>query len=384
VQRRKSSHPTHLIKERRSLAESVEHQLQNGSNSAQIDVEGNIVSFSHLDKVLWPGSRGLESFTKRDLAVYMARVSPYLLEHLKDRPLTMIRYPNGINSERFFQKHADEHMPEFIEKITYFTEDKGQDLEYILCNNLATLMWCAQMAALELHTVHFRLNKQSDAQHLSATITGSVENLDKSLVNYPDFLVFDLDCYLYSGKEMPHEEPQLHRKGFSLVRDVAYWLREMLDHLAIKSFVKISGKTGLHIYVPIVRNLDYDTVRAVAAAVGHVLMQKHRDKVTMEWRTVKRTGKVFFDHNMNARGKTLASPYSPRNSAQATVSAPIEWSELESVYPTDFTIATTPAYLKDKHDPWLRILEQKNDLLHLLEQQPEFNGTRLLDSAKKR
>ncbi|HXG35487.1 MAG TPA: ATP-dependent DNA ligase, partial [Dehalococcoidia bacterium] len=132
-------------------------------------------------------------------------------------------------------------------------------------------------------------------------------------------------------------------------------------------FVKTSGKTGLHIYVPILRQLDYDTVRSMSEAIcKHVLRQRPRE-VTMEWSVEKRRGKVFLDHNQNVRGKTLASIYSPRPLAEATVSMPLRWDELDKVYPTDFTILNAPERLQEIGDIWSGILDAKNDLHNLLD-----------------
>ncbi len=141
--------------------------------------------------------------------------------------------------------------------------------------------------------------------------------------------------------------------------------------LSLTPFVKTSGRTGLHIYVPILRHFDYDTVRAAAGAVGGYLIRQHPQDITMEWSVRKRKGKVFFDHNQNSRGKTLASAYSPRPSPDASVAVPLSWEELASVYPTDFTIINVPDRLARTGDPWKEILKAKHDLGRLLAEKPE-------------
>jgi bifunctional non-homologous end joining protein LigD len=191
--------------------------------------------------------------------------------------------------------------------------------------------------------------------------------LKGSVLNYPDFIVFDLDPYLYAGTEEKGEEPALNRAAFARTCEVAFWLKEQLDGLGLSSFVKTSGRTGLHIFVPIFRQLDYDTVRAAAATIGQFLLRKHSKDITMEWSVSKRTGKVFFDYNQNTRGKTLASIYSPRLAPEASVSTPVAWDKLETIYPPDFTILTVPDLLEQRGDLWSDILEAKHDLSGLLE-----------------
>jgi bifunctional non-homologous end joining protein LigD len=147
-------------------------------------------------------------------------------------------------------------------------------------------------------------------------------------LNFPDFIVFP---YIYSGLESAGEEPE-----YKAVVEVAYYLKDLFKELNIISYVKTSGKTGLHIFVPIISSYTYDQTRRFAEVIGNMLVKTYPGKITMEWKTIKRKGKVFFDHNQNSKGKTLASIYSVRPTVSATVSMPIEWKELSSVVPTDF------------------------------------------------
>jgi len=186
-------------------------QIDNKDDSLILEVEGSDISFSHLNKVLWPEPKK-SPITKRDYLHYLIAVAPYLLPHLKDRPLTLIRFPNGVNGPRFFQKHWDQKLPEYLETVSSYSESDDSNHDYLLCNNLPTLLWLAQIADLELHTSHCRIDAKPDASRLSKTFTGSVENIDKSLLNYPDFIVFDLDPYIYSGKELKGEEPALSKR----------------------------------------------------------------------------------------------------------------------------------------------------------------------------
>ena len=147
--------------------------------------------------------------------------------------------------------------------------------------------------------------------------------MQQSVLNYPDFVVFDLDPYLYSGKEARGAEPELHPEGFAATCQAALWLKEMLDSLGLASFVKTTGRTGLHIYVPIQRTLDYHATHSISETMARVLAQQHPGEVTIEWAVDKRRGKVFADYNQNVRGKTLASIYSPRVLPWAAVSMPL-------------------------------------------------------------
>jgi bifunctional non-homologous end joining protein LigD len=285
-----------------------------------------------------------------------------VLPHLRDRPLTLTRYPNGIDGKHFFQKHWEHGLPEFVDTVRLFSEHNDVDGEYLICNNLPTLLWLGQLANIELHTWYSRVNPEPDGHHLPLTFSGSAENIDSSLLNYADFMVFDLDPYIYSGREAKGAEPALNRKAFEKTSQVAVWLKELLDSLELPTYIKTTGKTGLHVYVPILRKLDYDSVRAIAETIGRYLMQEHPDEITMEWSVQKRTGKVFFDHNQNTRGKTLASLYSARPVPEASVSMPVRWDELPKIYPPDFTILTAPQRLAQTGDLWADILEHKADL----------------------
>ncbi|MFQ6019273.1 MAG: non-homologous end-joining DNA ligase, partial [Dehalococcoidia bacterium] len=351
----------------RTEVESVLEQMENRGGRFVLKVQGGRLPLSNLDKELWPALDGRRALGKRDLIVYLARVSPYLLPHLRDRPLTLTRYPNGIHGEHFYQKHWDNPLPDFVETVRLFSEHNEGDQEYLICNNLATLLWLGQLADLELHTWYSRTSPEPDGHHLSTQFTGSLENVQGSLLNYPDFIVFDLDPYIYSGREAEGAEPELNRRAFAKTCEVALWLNDLLKSLSLSSFVKTSGRTGLHVYVPVLRQFDYDAVRSACETIGRFLLGQHRREITMEWTVKKRSGKVFLDHNQNARGKTLASVYSPRPMPEAAVSMPLRWDELGHIYPTDFTILTAPGRLSELGDLWAGMPEAKQDLKALLE-----------------
>jgi bifunctional non-homologous end joining protein LigD len=155
-------------------------------------------------------------------------------------------------------------------------------------------------------------------------------------------------------------------KGFKSIVEVAFYLKELFDELKIISNVKNSGKTGLHIFVPVIRAYSYGQTKAFAEIVGRILSKQIPQKITTVWDTSQRSGKVFFDYNQNAKGKTIASLFSARPSVSATVSMPINWEELENIIPSDFTISTVPDILKRHADPWKDILEKGQDLVKIL------------------
>ncbi len=334
-----------------------------------LDVGGVRIKLTNLDKVFWPATRDRPARTKRELIRYYARVAPCILPHLRDRPLTLNRHPNGIAGKNFYQKHWPQPFPtEFrVERAVLFSAQNDADGEYILVNNVQTLIWLAQLADIEMHAWMARVDPEPDVRGLPTTFAGSEENIQRSVLNYPDYMVFDLDPYIYAGSEKAGEEPSLNRRAFEKTREMALALKEALQQLRLSSFVKTTGRTGLHVYVPVLRQHTYDEIRAATEAVGRFVLQLHPHDLTMEWQTSKRAGKVFFDHNQNMRGKTLAAQYSLRPTPLATVSMPVTWEELPHVYPTDFDVDTAPERLRRQGDVWAGILEAKQDLRAVVE-----------------
>ena len=182
------------------------------------------------------------------------------------------------------------------------------------------------------------------------------------MLNFPDWVVFDIDPYIYSGKEKKGEEPELNTIAFEKGKEVAFWLRELLHTMKLDPIVKTSGKTGLHVFVPIRRTIDFDAARHVSELVGRHLMRQHPKDITMEWSVPKRTGKIFMDYNMNVRGKTLNVAYSPRGAAGAPVSMPLTWEELEKAHPLDFRLTNAARRVQATGDRWKDALTRKQDL----------------------
>ncbi|HEX4388573.1 MAG TPA: DNA ligase D [Steroidobacteraceae bacterium] len=345
-------------------AADVLAQLKGGAKSLELKVGDARIKLSNLDRIYWPADPAArqEAVSKRDFIAYLAQVGRYMLPHLTDRPLTMIRMPEGINGERFFQKHWAQSLPEFVESVTVFSEHKDERHRYLLANNLPTLLWLGQVGTLEFHVWHSRAQLLPEAQGASTDYAASLATLEASILNYPDYLVFDIDPYIYSGKEAKGAEPELNRHGFAVGKRVAFWLRSLLRQMSLEAVVKTSGKTGLHVFVPIERTVTFDEARHICESIGRHVMREHPKEITMEWAVEKRTGKIFIDYNMNVRGKTLNSAYSPRGVPGAPVSMPLTWEELEAAEPMDFTIKDVPARLEKTGDRWHDVLELKQSL----------------------
>ena len=204
--------------ERRPVSEAevarALEQLENRADKFILQVEGHKIPVSNLAKDLWPPYERRRALTKRDLLVYLAKAAPVLVPHMQDRPITLTRYPNGVQGQHFYQKHWEGKLPDYVETVKLHSEQYDEDQDYLICNNLSTLLWLGQLADIELHTWYSRVNPEPDGHHLPASYTGSEENFDRSLLNHPDFIVFDLDPYIYSGQEKKGGEPEMNRQAF--------------------------------------------------------------------------------------------------------------------------------------------------------------------------
>ena len=329
---------------------------------SSLETNGHAVRLTTLHRVYWPEvpAIGQAAITKLDLIRYLVRMSPLILPHVRDRPLTLFRWPAGIQGRRMLQKHPESALPGFVETATIFSESKGTDDEYLLCNNLATLVWLAENGALEIHVWHSRV-RADDAAEARSPSAGSTANLASSAVNFPDYMLFDLDPYIYSGSERSGGEPEPNEAGFAQGTQVALWLKDVLDGMSLPSCVKTSGKTGLHVVVPIAPTLRYDVVRRVAKTICQHLLSQHPTSITTEWDTGKREGKVFMDFNMNVRGKSIIAPYCPRGLPGAPVSMPLSWREFPHAQPMQFRIGTLMTATKRK-DPWAAVIDDSQSL----------------------
>ena len=273
-------------------------------------------------------------------------MAPHVLRHLRERPLTLIRQPAGVAGRRFVHFHYEQPLPDFVETVDIHSEKSGRPRQYLLCNNPPTLIWLAHVGCLEFHGWHSR----ADAPDL------------------PDYIVCDLDPYIYAGTERPGAQPEFSVGAFERCKEVALALKDVLDAMGLASVVKTSGKTGLHVLVPIKRTISFDAARAVAVTLGRHLMDRLPKLVTMDASISKRTGRIFFDAGMNARVRTLSAPYSVRGIAGAAVAMPVTWAELPDTVPPDHTMATVPGFVDKRSDIWAEILDEKQDIAAVLRQ----------------
>src|SRR5881409_1857307 len=287
------------------------------------------VKFSNLDKVFWPD----EGYTKGDLIDYYRAVSPWMLPYLADRPLVLTRFPDGINGKSFFQKDAPEYAQAFVRTVTIWSEDSQRELDYFVCDNESSLLYIANMAAILLHVWSSR-----------------VATLEK-----PDWCILDLD---------PKEAP------FTDVVTVAKAVQALCDDIGLPTGIKTSGSTGLHVLIPLGRQVTYEQSRTLGGLLARVIAAELPEIATVTRQVQKRGGKVYLDYVQNGHGRLLVAPFSVRPLPGAPVSMPLKWSEVTPKLDIKkFTIKTAPARMKKLgEDPLRPVLELKPDLVHALEQ----------------
>jgi bifunctional non-homologous end joining protein LigD len=346
---------------------NIYQNIENNNDNDNDNNNNNFSFFSNLDKVFWDKTINHPQLTKKNLIEYYDKISKFILPYLKDRPLSLSRYPDGIKGKSFYHKNWNQNnKPSFVQTVKVYSESRKDNIiNYIISNNKETILWLANLGCIEMHPWYSRINNYDSCKERD-----DILDKKKCGLNFPDFIVFDLDPYIYSGQEKNknQKEPEYNIKAFRATIDVAFDLKELFDELKIESYIKTSGKTGLHIFVPIVNLYTYEQTRSFAEVIGKILIKRHPKRITMEWDTTKRTGKVFFDHNQNAKGKTIASIFSLRPTNSASVSFPIKWDDLSQVVPTDFTIFNVPDILNKKiKNSWNNILEKKQNLNKILE-----------------
>jgi bifunctional non-homologous end joining protein LigD len=289
--------------------------LRDDKPAREVRPEGR-VKLSNLDKVFWPD----EGITKGDLIDYYRAVAPVLLPHLRDRPFTMRRYPDGIAGKAFFQKNAPSHMPEWIP--TFHTDQ----FDAPLLNDEDALLWAVNMACIDLNTWYSRADKPSR----------------------PDFVLFDLD---------PSADV-----GFAETVQVALLVKAALDALGLVSFPKTSSAEGMHVLVPLERRYTYQDTREFSEIVAGAIARTHRGLATTEWTKSKRRG-VLIDSNQNGEGKTIASAYSVRPRPGAPVSTPLRWEEVnEELDPSAFTMAVVLDRVESYGDLFAGVLTTRQRL----------------------
>jgi bifunctional non-homologous end joining protein LigD len=254
-----------------------------------VDIAGHKLSLTNLEKVLYPAA----GFTKGQVIDYYVRIAPVLVPHLAGRPLTMKRYPGGVDQEYFFEKNAPKHRPDWVKTAPIWSGSNRRTIHYILANDLGTLVWIANLASIELHP--------------SLSLAADIET--------PTMIVFDLD------PGPPANIVQCAQVGL--------WVRDIFAHFGLDSFPKTSGSKGLQVYVPLNTPTSYDETKPFAHAVARLLEHEHSGLVVSDMKKAVRTNKVFVDWSQNDEHKTTISIYSLRARERPTVSTPVTWEEVE-------------------------------------------------------
>jgi bifunctional non-homologous end joining protein LigD len=254
-----------------------------------VTIEGREVRLTNLDKVLYPQA----GFTKAHVIDYYRRIAPVLLPHLRGRALTLKRYPDGVEGEFFYEKEAPSHRPRFVRTEPVWSEGRGADIHYVVCDDLPTLVWLANIGDLELHAFLARARKPLA----------------------PTAMVFDLD-------------PGAPANVLDCC-EVALWLRDLFDELGLRVFPKTSGSKGIQLYVPLHVPATFEDTKPFARAMGEIVERDHPDRVTTNMSKAERPGKVFVDWSQNDDHKTTVCAYSLRAKERPTVSTPLSWDEVE-------------------------------------------------------
>jgi bifunctional non-homologous end joining protein LigD len=254
-----------------------------------VDVDGKRLSLSNLDKVLYPET----GFTKGEVIDYYAKIAPAIIPHLAGRPVTMKRYPDGVDTEYFYEKNAPKHRPEWVQTAPIWSRHNRRHINYLLVENLPTLIWLANLASLEIHP---SLSRAED-------------------IRCPTMIVFDLD------PGPPADIVQCAQVGL--------WLREIFAHWGLESFPKTSGSKGLQVYIPLNTPTTYEVTKPFAHALARLLEDEHKELVVSDMKKELRSGKVLVDWSQNDEHKTTVSVYSLRARPHPTVSTPVTWEEVE-------------------------------------------------------
>lgn len=270
------------------------------------------IELSNLNKILFPEDK----IVKAELVAYYLKIAPTILSHVKGRPLSLVRFPDGIYGETFFQKNRPDWAPEWIEYVTLGSEEK-REKDYILATEQASLVWLANLACIELHQMHSR-NPHYDK---------------------PDYMVFDLD------------PPEGYK--FTDLIEIAFDLKEHIERFGYHVFVKTTGRKGLHIVVPLEPKWDFNRVFETASAIAKPFVESHGNSTTLHIKKESRKGRILVDIYRNRRSQTIVSPYSVRGSAGAPVSMPLRWDQLESVKsPAEFDMQAVQDQVSREGDAW--------------------------------
>ena len=299
-----------------------------GKRRAQDDRQGHLVPFTNLKKIYWPA----DGYTKGDLVDYYRAVSGWMLPYLRERPMVLTRFPDGIDGKSFYQKDAPEHAPSWIRTVPIWSEDTQREINYFVCDDEESLLYMANLGSIPLH--------------MWASRVGSLE--------LPDWCVIDLD---------PKEAP------FSDVIRTALVMRDLCESIGLPSYVKTTGKTGLHILLPLARQCTYAQSRTLGELLARVVLRDLGDIGTITRHVTRRGDKVYLDYLQNRTGQTIVAPFSVRPLPGATVSMPLLWEEVNSsLDPRSFTIRTALERMEQLgSDPVAGVLEDVPDLQAVLQ-----------------
>jgi bifunctional non-homologous end joining protein LigD len=301
---------------------------QKEKNAVLVKKTGDFdISISHPEKIFWPE----EKISKGELVNYYESIAPFLLPHLRNRPLSLKRNPNGILDKGFYHKDAGENPPPYADVFRVPAQDSEKIIDYLVCNNTATLLYLVNLGCIEFNPWN--------------STTGEPNN--------PTWMVIDID-------------PSENNK-FSEVVDVANATRATLKKAAVESYCKTSGASGMHVYVPMKNRYHYDIVKEFSHVIASLVNEQLPSITTLERMTHKRGDRIYIDHLQNSIGQTLASVYSIRPVEGATASAPLEWKEVKhSLHPSDFTLRNMVSRVKKKTDLFAPVLTEKTSLKQAL------------------
>ena len=289
----------------------------------KVTINRHTLQLTNLNKIYWPD----DNITKGDLIAYYNSIHKFILPHLKDRPQSLKRNPNGIKDAGFYHKDAGDEAPSWVKSITIHSESGNKDVEYIICNDRATLTYLNNLGCIEINPWN-----------------STTKHLDR-----PDYLIMDID---------PSE-----KNSFEEVIEAARAVKEVLDRAGAKSYCKTSGASGLHIYIPLHAVYTYEQVRPFAELIAIFTNQLLPDTTTTERSLNKRNGRIYLDHLQNKRGQTLAAVYSVRPVPGASVSTPLDWKEVkQGLHPLDFTIFNIKGRVEKKGDMFRNVLKEKTNL----------------------
>jgi bifunctional non-homologous end joining protein LigD len=316
-------HPIYLGLRTDKTAKEVTKETKVEKPSAKTKKAANPASnelkLTNPDKVFWPE----EGYTKGDVLEYYDKIADILLPYLKDRPQNLNRHPNGINGPNFFQKNFETKLPSFVETKEIWSDSNKDHLRYVLCQNKETLLYLANLGCIELNPWNSRTTD----------------------LHKPDYMILDLDP---NGRD------------FDDLITVAKEVRDVLQSACEEFYLKTSGKSGLHIVLPIGARYNYDDVKNFAELIMRIVHQRQPELTSLERSPKKRKGKIYLDYLQNRFGQTLACAYSLRPYPGATVSTPLQWTELKKGFrPSKFTIKTIWKRLEQKGDLWQKVRQSK-------------------------